>query len=159
MINITAAHRQPRADIHNRRGLQQSSVKQPLWLGIVSSLYNDGEDIINVKLRPIRSWKCSPDCSHHWGVQGEHPWSLVVSTGLLPSHIPLSPVVDLQQRLCLLTFTLHQTHRERMVYEPAIYNSSMICSPTQPQYKVTWVTLTWNLLIRFKKKKKRNSWE
>ena len=133
MINITAAHGQPRGGIRNRGDLQQSSIKQVLWLGIVSSLYNDREAIIHVRLRPTRSWKCSPDFSHHWGMQAECPWSLVVSTGLLPTCTPLSPVVDLQQRLSLLAYTLHHTHRDRMLYELAICNSSMIFSPTQPQ--------------------------
>jgi len=137
MITITAAHGQPRAGIRNREGLQQSSVKQLLWLGIVYSFYNDREDIIHVRQRLTRSWKCSPDRTHHWDTQGECPRSLVVSTGLLPSCTPLCPVVNLQQRFSLLVYMLHQTHRATVIDEPAIYNSSTIFSPTQPQYKVT----------------------
>jgi len=62
----------------------------------------------------------------------ECPRSIAVSTRLLPTCPPLSPVAVLQQR-----FSLHQAHRESMPYEPAIYNSGMIFPPLQPQHKVT----------------------
>lgn len=144
MSSITAAHGQPRVGIHNAGGLQQSSIKQFLWLRIVSSLYNDREDSIHVRLRPIRSWKFSPDWFHHWGMQAERPQSLAVRTGLLPSCTPVSCCGPAAEAFSAGTYATSDSQGENAIW-PAIYNSSMI-SPTQPQHKVKWVTLTWNLL-------------